>query len=277
MLYAYVSGIMLVIILAGLYTLIRVVLNYSGWVPDDETTQITIYNSIFSEESEGLFFKDRRGYYRVMNPIAMQIFNLEGRQVIGSKDFQLFDPMLAHKIESEDKKILQNNEVFIWETQKNTGNGKDIWLCKKIACRNSKGQVLGIIGYCRNITVLKTFQSLNEDIEHRYQNLFDKLPYPVLVMDAINLKPYSFNRAMTNLLGYNAHEFLGMRFNVHLSEEDNENYIKTVSKLLETGGGDFEAHLYTRDKDEVDVAGYAQTLVIDERKYLHMLLHDVTL
>ncbi|MBI3188169.1 MAG: EAL domain-containing protein, partial [Gammaproteobacteria bacterium] len=38
----------------------------------------------------------------------------------------------------------------------------------------------------------------------------------------------------------------------------------------------FEARLLTRDKDKVDVSGYAQSIIINERKYLHMLLHDIT-
>jgi diguanylate cyclase (GGDEF)-like protein/PAS domain S-box-containing protein len=274
--FAFVSGFMLMVVCVGIYILVRIILNYTGWVPDDETTQLTIYQSILEEESEGIFFKDRNGYYRLMNPAAKQLLNLENKQVIGRKDYQIFDAILAHKIENEDRKILQNNETVIWETQRSTGNGSDIWLCKKIPCRNNKGQVIGIVGYCRNITVLKAFQNLNVDLEHRYQKLFDKLPYPVLVMDAINLKPYSFNQAMTNLLGYNTHEFTTLRFNVHLSEEHNESFLNTASSLIETGGGEFEARLNTRDKDKVDVAGYAQTLQIDDRQYLHMLLHDVT-
>ena len=276
LLYAYISGIILMVVIVGVYALLRIILNYTGWVPDDETTQLTIYHSIVSEESEGVFFKDRRGYYRLINQVARQLLDLEDKQVIGRKDFQLFDAMLAHKIESEDRKIIQNNEAFIWETQKNTGNGQDIWLCKKIPCRNRKGQVIGIVGYCRNITILKAYRNLNVDLEQRYQKLFDKLPYPVLVMDAINLKPYSFNQAMTALLGYHTHEFTDIRFNVHLSEEHNESFLSTAARLIKKGGGEFEARLNTRDKDEVDVAGYAQTLRIDDRQYLHMLLHDVT-
>ena len=274
--YAFVSGILLMVVMLGILSLARLLLNYTGWVVDAETLQLTIYQNIAAEEADGVFFKDRNGYYRLMNNTAKHLLDLEGKDPVGYKDFQLFDAILAHKIENEDRKILQFNETFIWETKKNTGNGKEVWMWRKMPCHNRKGDVLGIIGYCRNITVLKTFKDLNTDLEQRYQKLYDKLPYPVLVIDALNLKPYSFNRAITSLLGYSVHEFSDMRFNAHLSEDNSERFISMVSRLLETGGGEFEARLYTRDKDEVDVSGYAQTLIIDDRKYLHMLLHDVT-
>ena len=106
LLYAFISGIILMVVIVGVYALLRIILNYTGWVPDDETTQLTIYHSIVSEESEGVFFKDRRGYYRLMNQVARQLLDLEDKQVIGRKDFQLFDAMLAHKIENEDRKII---------------------------------------------------------------------------------------------------------------------------------------------------------------------------
>lgn len=274
--YAFASGVMLMVVGLGFNSLIKLLLSYTGWIADDETIMLAIYRSIVIEEGDGIFFKDKHGYYRMMNETAQKLLELEGKNVIGNKDYQLFDAILAHKIESEDKKILQFNESFIWETQKNTGNGREVWLCRKMPCHNSKDQLLGIVGYCRNITVLKAFQNLNTDLEQRFQTLFDKLPYPVLVMDALNLKPYSFNRAITSLLGYTIHEFSDMRFNAHLDEEGSEKFMATVARLIETGGGEFEARLLTRDKDKVDVSGYAQTVIIDDRKYLHMLLHDIT-
>ncbi|MDQ1363237.1 MAG: hypothetical protein QG652_1098 [Pseudomonadota bacterium] len=274
--YAFISGMMILVVAAGVYALARLVLGYTELKADNETFRLGIYNNILAEEADGLFFKDRHGYYRLMNQTAKQLLDLDGKDVLGCRDFQLFNALLAHKIEIEDKKILQNNETIIWETQKNTGHGVETWSCKKMPVRDRKGRLLGIVGYCRNITVLKTFRNLNAELEQRYQNLFDKLPYPVLVMDAQNLKPFSFNCAMNGLLGYTSHEFSSMRFNAHLPEENGEKFVLTVAHLLETGSGEFEAKLYTRDKVEVDVSGFAQDIMIDGRHYLHMLLHDVT-
>ena len=70
MAFSFLSGIMVMVIAVGLYTLTRIILNYTGWVADDETIQLTIYNNILDEEAEGLFFKDRRGYYRLISVCA---------------------------------------------------------------------------------------------------------------------------------------------------------------------------------------------------------------
>jgi diguanylate cyclase (GGDEF)-like protein/PAS domain S-box-containing protein len=274
--HAFISGLILAVAILGIYALIQAILNFLDYAQDRESSSMAIYRSMLLEEDDGVFFKDKQGYYRLMNTAAKNILGLENRDAIGYRDHALFDPILAHKIELEDKKILQTCESVIWEVTRKTGAGEEIWLCKKLMCRSARGRVLGIAGYCRNITVLKVFQRLNEEIESRYQGLFNKLPYPVLIMDILSLKPYSFNKAMNELLGYSAHEFMNMRFNAHLEESGAEQFSSALNKLLDQGGNEIELKLLTRDKLDVFVMGYVQGVIINERQYVHMLMHDVT-
>ncbi|MCW9014900.1 MAG: PAS domain S-box protein [Gammaproteobacteria bacterium] len=275
-LYNFFSGVIFSLGFAAVYIFVRTILCLSEFMIEPDNLPTLMYRSVLEDDSEGIFFKDRKGRYRIINFTAQQILDLQNKNVIGRRDSELHSSILAHKIEREDKSILENGETTSWETVKNVGNGNDTFLCKKIPCRDRKGRIVGITGVCKNITVIRTFQNLNSELEDRYRRLFNKLPYPVLVLDTTTMLPFTFNNSMCELLHYTHEEFSRLRLSVHITNKDLEVFRNTVTFLMEHSAGEFEIQFKTKEKDIVDVSGYAQEVVIDEKKYLHMLLHDVT-
>jgi len=275
-LYLFISGVMFSLASFSIIIFIKTILSYTEFIIQKENLPLLLYRSVLDEDSEGIFFKDTRGRYRIINSIARSVLHLNGRAVIGEKDSELHAPVRAHKIEIEDRKVLLSGETVEWETEKNTGNGLDAYLCKKIPCRDKNGNIIGITGLCKNITILKTFQDLNNELEERYRNLFNKLPYPVLVLDAVSMLPFTFNDSMNELLGYSKSEFSKLRLSVHVEDETTDDFRGKISSLLNKGNGEFELRLSTKNKEHVDVSGYAQEVVIEDQRYLHMILHDVT-
>jgi len=274
--YIFVSGIIFTLGLIGIAAFVKAILCFTEFVVEKENLPLMLYRGILEEDSEGVFFKDINGRYQVVNKIAKQVLGIENKDIIGCKDNQLHDSLRAHKIELEDNKVFKYGETIEWETEEDTGSGKDAYLCKKLPCRNKKGKIIGITGVCKNITILKTFQNLNSELEERYRRLFNKLPYPVLVIDTITMLPITFNVSMSSMLKYEKGEFSRLRMSVHIVDEDVESFRFLISDLLESGGGEFELQLKTKEKDIVEVSGYAQEIVIEEKRYLHMLFHDVT-
>ena len=116
---------------------------------------------------------------------------------------------------------------------------------------------------------LKTYQNLNLELEERYRQLFNRLPYPVLVLDVATMLPLTFNKSMTDLLNCTREEFSNTRFTVYTIEDSTALLRNVLSDMKRLGGGEFEIKLKTRDKDLVDVSGYAQEIMIDDKKYLH--------
>lgn len=274
--YIFFSGVIFTLGFIGIYFFIKTILYFTEFLVQEENLPLLLYRSVLDEDSEGIFFKDHKGRYRVINAVAQKVLNLQGKDVIGYTDTQLHNPVLAHKIELEDKRVLNNGETIDWDTERDTGNGLDSYVCKKIPCRNRKGKIIGITGICKNITIMRTFQKVNRELEERYRSLFNKLPYPVLVLDTVTLLPFTFNESMCVLLKYNKEEFSRLRLSVHIRDENLEHFRSMIIELLRNGGGEFDLQLKTKDKDTVDVSGYAQEVIIDDKRYLHMLLHDVT-
>ena len=274
--YYFFSGIIFSLAIVGIYGFARTILCFTEFVINTDNLTELMLENILEEEYEGVFLKNKHGVYKMMSPVAMTVLEMQGKQVVGSTDHQLHSMSRANKILHEDRRILELGETIVWETSKNTDSGKENYMCKKLPCRDHKGNIVAIIGICKNITILKTFQNLNQQQDDRYTNLFNTLPYPVLILDSISLQPLNFNNAMNELLGYNKSDFSKMRLSLHIDPESLPEFQQSITSILNNNGGEFETQLVTKDRNLVNVAGYAQEITIDDKIYLHMLLYDNT-
>jgi len=274
--YYFFSGIIFSLSIAGLYGFIRTVLCFTEFLVSQDNLHAQLYDNLLSDELEGVFLKNKQGIYKIISPIAQQVLKLENKEVTGFNDYDLHKNATANKISHEDQRILDFGEIIHWETTTQTSQGVEYYLCKKFPCRDSKKRITGIIGVCKNISTLKNIQTNNRLMEERYRSLFNKLPYPVLVLDSTTLLPFTFNSAMNNLLGYEKEEFSRMRMSLHVDTEDLNNFRESISELNSSHGGEFETHLITKNRDAINVTGYAQEIIIEDKTYLHMMLYDNT-
>lgn len=274
--YYFFSGVIFAFSFIGLYGFIRTILSFTEFMVEKDNLHALLYDNLLNDEHEGLFLKNTRGIYKVISPYAKTVLNLSNKRVIGLGDLELHKPATANRILHEDQRVLEYGETIEWETTQQTKLGLETFLCRKFPCRDPRGKIVGIIGVCKNITILKTFQNLNQQLEGRYQNLFNTLPYPALVLDPVNMQPYTFNDAMCRLLGYDRNEFSRMRMSLHVQPDDLPAFQQSISNMLVNGGGDFETSLITRQRDAVSISGHTQLVFIEGKAYLHMLLYDST-
>ncbi|VAW66455.1 diguanylate cyclase/phosphodiesterase (GGDEF & EAL domains) with PAS/PAC sensor(s) [hydrothermal vent metagenome] len=274
--YYFFSGVIFSLAFIGFYGFIRTVLYFAEFMIEEENLNALIYKNLLTEEDEGVFLKTRRGVYKTMTPVARQILNLEDKQVIGFSDKELYKFSTANKILHEDKRVLEYGDTIEWETPGSGIRKKNDYLCKKVPCRDNSGSIIGILGICKNISTLKATQRLNQQLEDRYSNLFNKLPYPVLILDPASFHPYSFNNAMSALLDYEKAEFSRMRISHHIDPCELTNFQQSIANILDTHSGEFETRLVTRQRDIVNITGYAQKIIIDDKQLLHMFLYDNT-
>lgn len=274
--YYFFSGAIFSLAFIGLYAFIRTILSFTEFMIEHENLNALLYENLLNEEEEGVFLKNKQGVYKVISPIARKVLGIDERRIVGLTDLDIHKPVTANRIIHEDQRIINFGETIVWETIKNTGNGTDSFLCKKYPCLDRNGKIVGIIGTCKNITVLKTFQNLNQQLEGRYQNLFNTLPYPAIVLDSVSMQPYTFNDAVCKLLGYSREEFSRMRMSLHVLPEELISFKHDITELHEHGGGEFETTLITKQRDIVNITGYTQKVTIEDKSYLHMLLYDST-
>jgi len=274
--YYFFSGIIFSLAALGLYGFLRTVLYFTEFMAERNSLNTLMYENLLNDEHDGVFLKNHRGVYKIMTPVAVKVLHLENKQVLGSTDKELHNTATTTRITHEDKQVLEFGETITWETTIKSHKKLESYLCKKIPCYDRKGKIVGIIGICKNITNLKHSQNQNQQLEARYQNLFNKLPYPVLVLDPVSLQPFTFNDAMNHFLGYEKEEFSRMRMSLHIEPAHLEIFQKTITDLHTTGGGEFETSMVTKQRDILDISGYSQEIIIEDKCYLHMLLYDTT-
>ncbi|VAW56460.1 diguanylate cyclase/phosphodiesterase (GGDEF & EAL domains) with PAS/PAC sensor(s) [hydrothermal vent metagenome] len=274
--YYFLSGAIFSLVFLGIYVFTRTILNFTEILSGNDSLNAQLYENLLVDEQQGAYLKNIYGVYKVISPVAITVLKLEDKKIIGSNDKYLYKAATANKIIHEDKRIIDFGESIEWTTTVTTKNGLETYLCKKSPCRDSKNKITGIIGVCKNITTLNSLKYTNQQIEIRYRNLFSKLPYPALVLDVSNLLPITFNLAMNNLLGYDKDEFSTMRMSLHIDAENLNSFIKSISTLNSFEGGTFETLLITKNRDTLNVTGYAQNINIENKTYLHMMLFDNT-
>ncbi|VAW65829.1 diguanylate cyclase/phosphodiesterase (GGDEF & EAL domains) with PAS/PAC sensor(s) [hydrothermal vent metagenome] len=274
--YYFFSGMIFSLSFVGLYGFVRTVLSFTEFIISHDNLNTQLYETLLAREHEGVFLKSKQGVYKIISPIAQQVLKLENKNVIGLTDKKLHKHATANKIIHEDLRVLDFGETIQWETIINSIRGEETYLCKKMPCRDNKDNIIGIIGACKNITPLKNAHKASQQTEARYQNLFNKLPYPVLVLDSTNLLPFTFNSAMNKLLGYEREEFSRMRMSLHIDPEKLTDFRDIINNLNGSQGGEFETQLVTKNRDTLNVNGYAQAIKLENKSYLHMMLYDNT-
>ena len=194
----------------------------------------------------------------------------------GQKDGQLFSPVIANRIKLEDERVLHSGEKPVWEVELGAGINKVNYRCKKMQCRDGKGRVIGIIGICKDISKQKIMESRLYEVDENYNQLFNNLPDPVMFFDAATLLPLRYNRAMCEMLGYSNDEFGKLRVNYHVIEKNAEFFKILIPEILRKGSCGFEIELKTKSRDIIDITGFAQKVIITGKKYIHVVMHDVT-
>ena len=274
--YYFFSGIIFSLAFLGLYGFLRTVLYFTEFMVEQNSLSTLMFENLLNDEHDGVFLKNNRGTYKIMSPVASRVLCLENQQVVGANDDELHDATTATRIKHEDQQILEFGETISWETSSKSSQGEENFLCKKIPCHDRKGKIVGIIGICKNITNLKKSENQNLKLEASYQNLFNKLPYPVLVLDPVSLQPFTFNDAMNEFLGYTKEEFARMRMSLHVEPTQLNHFQKALTEIHKNGGGGLDTRMVNKQRDILDVTSYSQEIYIEDKSYLHMLIYDTT-
>lgn len=274
--YMFISGAILTLGVLGISFFIRSILYYTEFFVQSENLPLLLYRIAAENHINGIFFKDDKGIYRFINMVAKRVLGLESQIVTGQKDDQLFSPVISNRIKLEDERVMHSGEKPEWDVELSAGEDKVNYRCKKMQCRDGKGRVIGIVGMCKDVSSQKIIEKHLQEIDDNYNQLFDNLPDPVMFFDSATLLPIRFNKAMCEMLDYSEEEFAKLRVNNHVIEKDAEFFKILIPEILRKGHGGFDIELKTKNRDIVEVSGFAQKVIITGKKHIHVIMHDIT-
>jgi len=101
-----------------------------------------------------LFIKDTESRFVVANPAVSGDLGISYSELIGKTDFDLHRPELAAKFFADEQEVIKSGKPKIdFEEFVITPSGEKKWLTSsKLPLRDQQGNILGVVGVCRDIT-----------------------------------------------------------------------------------------------------------------------------
>jgi PAS domain S-box-containing protein len=147
-----------------------------------------------------IFFKDREGRFVLNNRANQRVLGVASPDdVVGKTTADFLPPEIAMLYAADDERIIQTGEPIInREEPLVTPEGeKRCLLTTKIPLKDSRGQVTGIVGVCRDITDRKRAEDDRHLMERKFQET-QKLESLGVLAGGI---AHDFNNLLTGILG----------------------------------------------------------------------------
>ena len=126
----------------------------------------SVLNSIISDTTDVIFVKDLQGQYIVANQATADFLGITIEEILNRDDTELFEPEIARSIVEVDRRVM-NEGIFLSYEEKMLQNGiRRSLYTNKYPWRNEAGNILGVIGICRDITELRKSQQKLQENEH---------------------------------------------------------------------------------------------------------------
>ncbi len=144
----------------------------------DQKNQIT---ALFDATPTLMYAKNPDGRYTMLNDAYLKFFGKKREDMLGKKVTEIWKTPSAKRVEKEDRKLLQDNELQSHATEfKNASGALRQMLARKAVYLDAKGEPAGFVGTLMDYTDLKA-------AEDRYKALFTNSPDPVVVHDGSNI------------------------------------------------------------------------------------------
>ncbi len=130
----------------------------------------TLFRAMIDQVPDYLFVKDTESRFLVANRAVAADLGLQPKDLIGKTDFDLHRTELARKFFDDEQKVIRSGkpqvdiEEFVLDV-----SGKQKWLStSKVPLRDSRNEIIGIVGVSRDITERKQAEAALAESESRW-------------------------------------------------------------------------------------------------------------
>ncbi|MFB2896176.1 EAL domain-containing protein [Aerosakkonemataceae cyanobacterium BLCC-F50] len=111
-----------------------------------------ILRALIEGTTDAIFIKDIQGKYLFVNSETARILGKPAGEIIGKDDTEVFALETARRIMENDRRIISSGKSETVEEIISINNKTQVYLATKNVCRNSQGEIIGLIGISRDIT-----------------------------------------------------------------------------------------------------------------------------
>lgn len=189
-------------------------------------------DALVEGSSDAIFVKNREGLYLLGNQALANLIGKPRDEVTGVDDFALFPSDLAEQFREDDRRIIETGNTETYEESVVAGDSAIPYLTTKGPVVID-GEVTGVFGIARDITVIKKAE---EDLAHSealFRSIFEQAAIGVALIDSRTRRYLRINRRYCEMIGYSAKQMSeGMTFKDITHPDDLQSDLDNMSRLL---------------------------------------------
>jgi PAS domain S-box-containing protein len=207
----------------------------------DESDQLNI---LINNLPDSIYIKDNSCRYLLANNRFSELLKVDSpAKLIGKTDKDFYKEEDALKYFEEDLKILQGEIPLLKRQQESNAEGKKKYtVTTKIPIKNKIGVILGLVGFCSDITeqqiASKELEAKNLMLENEkmlFRSLLDNMPDTIYIKDT-NCRFLEGNVSQVQITKAGSHENLLGKTDFDFYPRDiAEIYSKDDKQIIETG------------------------------------------
>ncbi len=167
------------------------------------------YRTLIENLPQQIFVKDKNSVYISCNEKFARFIDMPSHMLIGKKDTDLFPDEIASQYQTEDARVMSSGEILTFEQPSYTESAPEVIVqVVKTPLQDSKGNVVGVLGFFWDITERKRAEEELQSFAQRLAIHVDQTPLGVIEWD-LSFKVTQWNKAAENIFGYTKEEVLG--------------------------------------------------------------------
>jgi PAS domain S-box-containing protein len=149
-----------------------------------------------------VFYRDTQGRLLRVNRTVELAYGLSRNELVGRSLETLHEPEMAKRYSEDDRRVIESGEALLnieeaWET----AQGRRWLLTSRVAVKDVRGVVQGVLGISIDVTERKATESKLAEISSRFRAIFNNSPDPYLLVGMEVGEILDCNLATEQLLG----------------------------------------------------------------------------
>jgi two-component system cell cycle sensor histidine kinase/response regulator CckA len=239
---------------------------------------LSLLQGITEGTTDAVFVKDLQGRYLMINSAGGRFLGRSTEEVIGRNDAELFTPEDGREIMRKDREVVASGTMRTYEEAGTSGGVPRIYLSNKGPFRDPGGEVVGLLGICRDITERKRAEEEIHKSEQRLRGHVEHTPLAVIEWDTEH-RVASWNPAAERIFGYSRAEAMGKQASFIVPPQFREHVDRVGHDLIsQKGGARSTNENITKDGRAISCEWYNTPLVDDSGRVIGVasLVQDVT-
>jgi PAS domain S-box-containing protein len=172
--------------------------------------QYAILQTILESTTDFVYMKDRQGRYITANSAAANFVGHPLEEIIGRRDEDFFPAEIAREIQARDQRLFADEVEQRFEKTIPIGDRVHHFSTSKNICRDTAGNVIGLVGITRDITAhVEALEALRQSTA-LLENIVENIPLAVFVKDPKDsFRVRLWNKAAESIFGVSREDMIG--------------------------------------------------------------------